>query len=57
MYADACFLLDIIINFFSAFYDEENKLISNNRVIARKYLSGWFAIDLIAGLPFSIVFS
>ena len=47
---DAIFLLDIIINFNSAFYDENNLLIVDRKLIATRYLKSWFAIDLLSRL-------
>lgn len=46
-FVDAMFILDIIVNFFSAYYDSENNLILDNKKIALKYLKGWFIIDFI----------
>ena len=45
------FGLDIIINFFSAFYDNENVLVTNNKFIAATYLKSWFIIDLSSTIP------
>ena len=35
----------------SAFYDEEQKIVDNYRMIAKQYLYGWFMVDVIAVLP------
>ena len=35
---DFTFLIDIVINCFSAYYDEENNLVINNKKIFLKYL-------------------
>lgn len=50
------FIADIIINFNTS-YPFQGKLIQNLRSIARRYLKGWFAIDLIAALPIGIILS
>lgn len=50
---DFTFAIDIIINFFSAYQDENEEIIHNRAVIAKKYLRGWFLIDLISIMPFS----
>jgi hypothetical protein len=52
---DFIFITDLFVNFFSAYYDEEGKLVTNNKKIATKYLKGWFIIDLIASFPFNMV--
>lgn len=58
-YLDLCidftFLIDIVINSFSAFYDEENILVYNNKKIFLRYLQSWFFIDLFASLPFGLL--
>ena len=49
---DGCFLIDIIIIFNSAFYDEEFMIVEDRRKIAMDYLQSWFVIDLLAIIPF-----
>jgi len=44
--------MDIFINFISAYFDKEDNLEVNKKVIAKKYLKGWFALDFISVLPF-----
>lgn len=44
---DAIFFIDIVINFFSAYYDDENNLVTENNQIMIHYISGWFLIDLV----------
>lgn len=53
---DGLFLLDIIIIFNTAYYDEEHELIDNRCTIAHDYLIGWFLIDIISILPFDLFF-
>lgn len=46
---DALFLIDIFMNFLSAYVDEKhNQTITNWGIIAKKYILSWFIIDLIA---------
>lgn len=52
MVVDIIFGFDILIIFFSAFYDEEFQLIDNFNGIARNYIFGWFFFDLLAIMPF-----
>ena len=49
---DILFFFDIILIFNSAFYDEENEIIDERKQIAIAYLTGWFATDLLAIIPF-----
>ena len=49
---DTCFILDLIINFFTAYIDDWGSLITDRKRIAQMYLSKWFWVDLPACLPF-----
>ena len=52
---DIMFFMDIYLTFHTTFFDAENELVLDKKVIAKKYLSWWFTIDLIATLPFEIL--
>jgi len=41
------FLMDVLFNFLTAFYDEDGVLVWNRGQIAMEYLKGWFWIDVI----------
>ena len=49
---DLLFLLDIIVVFQTAYYDEDVELIDDRKQIAKTYLRGWFTVDLLAIIPF-----
>lgn len=52
------FYSDFFLNFFQAYYDEDDKrLVTDMMSIARKYIVGWFIIDLMAIFPFQVMFS
>ena len=60
---DVLFMVDIVINFLSAFETDAEKLIEENhnnryvtdpKLIAKTYLKTWFTFDLISVLPFSL---
>jgi len=51
---DVTFLVDIVINFRTGFFEEGQFVIDSTR-IARKYLTGSFTIDLIGSFPLSLV--
>jgi hypothetical protein len=53
---DAFFLADLILNFFTPFYNDV-ELIRNHCEIAKQYLKFWFWIDLISILPFDDIAS
>ncbi len=49
------FGLDIIINFFSAYYDKNDDIIIDKKKIAVRYLKGWFLIDFLGVFPVSLL--
>jgi len=52
--ADFIFFADIFITSLTAFYDDkEGKLVTDNKVIFKRYLNGWLPIDIIASLPYT----
>ena len=45
---DSLFFIDLFVNFLTAYYEEDHKLIVQGSKIAKKYLKGWFLIDIVA---------
>ena len=53
---DAFFLIDIILTFFTSVTDEKKVYeIINKWEIAKRYLKGWFWIDVISILPLDLM--
>ena len=52
---DTLFLVDLILNFFSAYHDQELNLIDDRKTIAKRYLKGWFLVDFFSILPISLI--
>ena len=52
-FIDIVYLIDLILNFFMAYYDKEENLIVNHKKIILYYIFGWFIVDLISFLPFN----
>lgn len=52
---DFIFMIDIIINFFTAYYNDKYILIDKWTTISWNYLKGWFFIDLISIIPFNLI--
>ena len=52
---DLLFTLDIILNFNTAYIDDDFRVIVDRKQIARTYLKGWFTIDVIAVFQFKWV--
>jgi hypothetical protein len=53
---DAFFILDILINFFSAFEDDYQNLHENFKDISKNYYKKWLFVDVFAVLPFDLIF-
>lgn len=45
------FIADLVLEFYTAFYDEEMNLVVDKKVIASHYLRHWFTVDLITCFP------
>jgi len=53
---DAMFLLDVIINFRTAYRDvERHELVEEYTPIMWNYLQSWFIIDFVACIPFELI--
>ncbi|KAG9399344.1 hypothetical protein AC1031_011685 [Aphanomyces cochlioides] len=53
---DLCFFADAVLQFFLMYYDDANSIwVADPRKIARKYLLGWFGLDMLSILPFDVV--
>ena len=48
---------DIILNFRTTFVNKKGEVVSKTRSIAFHYLKGWFLLDLIAALPFDLLYA
>lgn len=49
------FFVDIIFNFFTAYYDNDFNLYDDHRQIAREYAKTWFVVDFISIIPFDLI--
>ncbi len=50
---DLIFFVDLIFNFITAYFDNEESLVDNRTRIACNYLKSWFLIDLFSITPVS----
>ena len=53
---DIFYLVDIIVIFNTAIYDQQENLVQSRKAIAVSYLTGWFTVDLLSIIPFSWAF-
>ena len=51
LFIECLYATDLFLGFFKAYYNWEEQLIKKNKIIAFKYLTGWFLFDLIASFP------
>jgi len=54
-FMDCMFLIDIIINFNSAYITPTLELVEDHGTICKTYAKGWFSIDVIAIIPFDLM--
>ena len=52
---DFSFMIDMIVVFHSAYYDDQFRFICNKTEIAQNYLKSWFWIDLLACIPLQLL--
>lgn len=53
---DGLFVIDLFVNFVSAYENEDKKIEMSLSRITVNYVTGWFFLDLIACLPFQLIF-
>ena len=56
--SDAVFIVDIFLNFRTGVIDfnRQEEVILDKKLIRRRYLRGWFVIDVLSSLPFDYVY-
>ncbi|GFV66621.1 potassium voltage-gated channel subfamily H member 4 [Trichonephila clavipes] len=48
---------DIILNFRTTYVNKKGEVVADPCSIARNYLRGWFIVDLLAALPFDLLYA
>lgn len=48
---------DIVLHFRTTFVNRKGEVVSHPKVIALNYLKGWFLLDLLAALPFDLLYA
>ncbi|KAL7977166.1 hypothetical protein Chor_009115 [Crotalus horridus] len=51
------FIVDIILNFRTTYVSESGQVVYNKRSICLHYVATWFFVDLIAALPFDLLYA
>ncbi|KAL8577641.1 hypothetical protein ACOMHN_020250 [Nucella lapillus] len=61
MYIDAVvevlFAIDIVLNFRTSFMNKNGQVCYDSRLIALNYMRGWFLLDLLAAIPFDLLYA
>lgn len=55
-FVDFCFFFDILSSFLHAYVDNYGIVVTSHKMIARRYVKGWFTLDLFATIPFEWFF-
>jgi CRP-like cAMP-binding protein len=52
---NAIMVIDIILNFFTAYVDNEDNIIKNRKKVIISYLQSWFIIDFVSVVPINYI--
>ena len=55
-FTDMLFIVDIFINFLTAYESDDGEIVYHKKKIAKNYLKGWFWIDFISSFPVQFIF-
>lgn len=54
---DSIFGIDIVLNFFKAYYDASEDIVDDRKKIALTYLTSWFFVDFVSIFPINQIIS
>ncbi|XP_025832214.1 potassium voltage-gated channel subfamily H member 8-like [Agrilus planipennis] len=54
---EALFFIDIILNFRTSYVNKKGEVVSDWKSISINYLRTWFLVDLLAALPFDLLYA
>ncbi|XP_074604833.1 eag-like K[+] channel [Brevipalpus obovatus] len=57
VFVENIFIVDIILNFRTTFVNKKGEVVTKSQPIFINYLRGWFFCDLIAALPFDVLYA
>jgi Ca2+-binding EF-hand superfamily protein len=52
---DLYFIVDIFVNFRTAFFNDRGVIVTSSKAIAKRYLKTWFLVDFVSCVPISYV--
>ncbi|XP_022239906.1 potassium voltage-gated channel subfamily H member 8-like [Limulus polyphemus] len=53
---EALFIIDIAFNFRTTFVNKKGEVVAKSKSVAVHYLRGWFLVDLLAAMPFDLLY-
>ncbi|CAB0044343.1 unnamed protein product, partial [Trichogramma brassicae] len=54
---EVLFIIDIILNFNTTYVNKKGEVVSNTKDIACNYIKCWFLCDILAALPFDLLYA
>lgn len=54
---DEMLFADILLNFQTTYVSKSGKVVFEHKLIALNYIRGWFLLDLIAAVPFDLLYA
>lgn len=51
------YFADIVLNFRTTFVSKKGEVVSDSKAIALNYIRSWFVVDLLAALPFDLLYA
>ncbi|XP_072381885.1 voltage-gated delayed rectifier potassium channel KCNH8 isoform X1 [Diabrotica undecimpunctata] len=57
VFVEALFFIDILLNFRTTYVNRKGEVVSAWKTIAINYLRTWFLVDLLAALPFDLLYA
>ncbi|KAI1291721.1 Potassium voltage-gated channel subfamily H member 8 [Halotydeus destructor] len=57
VFVEVVFIIDIILSFGTTFVNKKGEVVTKSRSIVKHYLKGWFLCDLLAALPFDVLYA
>ncbi|XP_066244999.1 potassium voltage-gated channel subfamily H member 8 isoform X2 [Euwallacea similis] len=57
VFVEALFFIDILLNFRTTFVNKKGEVVSDWKSISVNYLRTWFIVDLLAALPFDLLYA
>ncbi|KAI8775895.1 potassium voltage-gated channel subfamily H member 4 isoform X3, partial [Biomphalaria glabrata] len=54
---EVLFAIDIVLNFRTTFLNKSGQVVYDSRLIALNYIRGWFLLDLLAAIPFDVMYA